>query len=95
MLQYVYAVVFMDFEMPVMGGIESTLRIREREISRNMAQEERQCIVGVTANSSEEMCQQGINAGMNDFTLKPLNMESITRIIRKINTSSMPYRKDS
>jgi CheY-like chemotaxis protein len=79
MQEHMYEIVFMDFEMPVMGGIESTQRIREWESGSCV---NKQYIVGFTASSSEEMRDMAISAGMNDFAFKPLNMELISKIIR-------------
>jgi CheY-like chemotaxis protein len=76
MQEHVYEIVFMDFEMPVMGGIESTQRIREWEAGKHI-NEGRQYIVGITAGSSKEMCEKGMNAGMNDFLYKPLNVDLV------------------
>jgi CheY-like chemotaxis protein len=87
MEQSLYAVVFMDFEMPVMGGIESTMHIGDREMKNRQGNNGKQYIVGITASSSEELCKQGIYAGMNDYAFKPLNTELINKLIQKKNIS--------
>jgi CheY-like chemotaxis protein len=84
MKEHVYEMVFMDFEMPVMGGIEATQRIREWEAGKHI-NEGRQYIVGITAGSSKEMCEKGMNAGMNDFLYKPLNVDLVIADLLKRN----------
>lgn len=47
MLQKEYDYVFMDLSMPIMGGIEATLKFRENELS--LDRENKQCIVMMSA----------------------------------------------
>jgi PAS domain S-box-containing protein len=59
--------VLMDIQMPVMGGIEATQRIR------TLAGRERLPIIAMTANAFEEDRQACITAGMNDHIGKPVD----------------------
>ncbi len=67
--------VFMDVDMPVMDGIETTITIR-RESRRP-----RPIIVALTAFSAESERQKCIEAGMDGFIDKPLTKERLCELI--------------
>lgn len=72
--------VLMDIEMPMMGGIETTLAIRTREMRRSwvMTSELHSTyIIAITADVSSGARDKCIEAGMNDFIAKPLNPEEL------------------
>jgi PAS domain S-box-containing protein len=66
--------VLMDCQMPVMDGFEATLQIRrwETETSRP-----RLPIVALTAGAFEEDRQRCLEAGMDDFLAKPIDIEEL------------------
>jgi two-component system sensor histidine kinase/response regulator len=72
--QHSYDLVLMDMNMPVMGGIDATKFIRE-------SFDVQPVIVALTANSIEGDEQQCIEAGMNDYLTKPINIEALSRIL--------------
>ena len=75
-----YSMVFMDIQMPVMGGIECTINIRKSE-----AEEVRQLpIIAVTANVTAGYQNQCESCGMNGFVKKPLNVEELIEQIKLI-----------
>ena len=68
-----FNIVFMDIQMPVMGGIECTENIRKSE-----HQQIREVpVIAVTANVTREYREQCENCGMNGFVTKPLNVEEL------------------
>ncbi|SDH20287.1 response regulator [Propionivibrio dicarboxylicus] len=71
-----YALVLMDLQMPVMGGVEATREIRRRH-------GDRMPIVAMTANAFNEDRQRCVQAGMNDFVIKPVESEVLIRVARK------------
>jgi len=73
-----YDVVFMDMEMPVMDGLESTRRIRAMEGNTGKVK-----IFAMTANAMEEDMDRCLKAGMDDFLSKPVTLNSLNNILYK------------
>ncbi|MBC6112685.1 ATP-binding protein [Pedobacter fastidiosus] len=76
-----YDIILTDIQMPEMGGIELTQKIRN---SDNMAKR-RIPILGVTANVMQEDRQKYLASGMNELVLKPfLEQELLEKILKFI-----------
>jgi CheY-like chemotaxis protein len=76
--------VLMDVSMPRMNGLESTRLIRDWE--RN--NEQPRCpIIAITANAYSEDREACLDAGMDDFIVKPIMVErlaaSLTKYLRR------------
>ncbi len=73
-----YDLVFMDHMMPVMDGVEATklLRSMEGEYYRDLP------IIALTANAMADACRGFLEAGMNDFVAKPIEMKEICARIK-------------
>lgn len=74
-----YDLIFMDMEMPIMDGLETTRRLRDRTQDNN----ELPIIVAMTANAMQEDKERCFAAGMNDFISKPITVESTKSILKK------------
>jgi len=75
-----YALILMDMQMPVMGGLEATRQIRASVQARQVP------IVAITANAFSEDRDRCLAAGMNDFIAKPFNPENLyTTILKWLN----------
>jgi PAS domain S-box-containing protein len=72
-----FDLVFMDFQMPNMGGLEAT------EIIRTLALPKQPYIVALTGNAFTENVQECYQVGMNDFLSKPLNVEALKKVMRR------------
>ncbi|MFO0576240.1 MAG: ATP-binding protein [Polyangia bacterium] len=67
-----YDAVFMDMQMPGMGGIDAT-----RQIKRLLAGKPQPYIVAMTASAYEEDRSACLEAGMNDFISKPVDVATL------------------
>jgi CheY-like chemotaxis protein len=75
-----YALVFMDLQMPVMGGFETTEIIRS---GQRAARNQHVPIIALTADAFYETRQKVVNHGMNDFVTKPFDQEELySKIVR-------------
>jgi signal transduction histidine kinase/CheY-like chemotaxis protein len=80
--------VLMDFQMPVMDGLEATRRIRayEKQIFENSGKAFHQLIIGVSANSDYEAMEEARAAGIDEFLPKPFTMEAFFAIMKKCSS---------
>lgn len=70
-----YDVILMDINMPKLNGIGTTKRIREFNSSTP--------IIALTAVDVTQLNQQIVQAGLNDYILKPYNKNQLLKIINK------------
>ena len=73
-----YDVVFMDCQMPVMDGYESTAKIRQLEGDKKHT-----TIIAMTANAMDGDFEKCIEAGMDYYISKPINFEIMFSMIEE------------
>ncbi len=78
-----FDVILMDMQMPEMDGLEATRRIR-----REVALAEQPWIIAMTANAMDSDRRLCIEAGMNDFLTKPLNVEALIAALQRCQPQS-------
>jgi len=71
-----YDIVFMDCQMPVMDGYQSTAKIRQLEGCKKQTK-----IIAMTANALDGDRTKCINAGMDNYISKPIDFDVIFKII--------------
>ncbi len=86
-----YDVLLTDIRMPGLNGIELTQRIRqfERGAAEGAVQGSSRphlCIIGLSAHVLEEVAEQCLLAGMDDFISKPVNPDTIIQRMAQIKT---------
>ena len=72
-----YDLILADIQMPIMTGIEATTMIRENPKYLNIP------IIALSAHSSQEDIDEILNAGANDYLVKPVKKEEIIEKIKK------------
>ncbi|KAL3667048.1 hypothetical protein V7S43_007991 [Phytophthora oleae] len=75
-----YDIVLMDCEMPIMNGYESTRNIRVFEKQHKLP---RIPIIGVTAYAMSGDRKKCLDAGMDEFIVKPISKTELRKAIRK------------
>jgi len=81
-----FDVVLMDIMMPVMDGLEATVKIREFEVE-NMI-EKRTPIIALTANTMDNDRDKCISYGMDEFMAKPFDIEKLNSIFNELKIPS-------
>ena len=73
-----FDIIFMDIQMPIMGGIEATKKILSLEKERG---KEHIPIIALTANALEGDREKYLNFGMDEYLSKPINMDRLEEIL--------------
>jgi PAS domain S-box-containing protein len=76
-----FGFILMDMQMPVMDGIEATRRIRELEAGTS-----RTPIVALTANAMMGTLERCLEAGMDDYLTKPLDISRLQDVLDRFMT---------
>lgn len=72
-----FDVIFMDMEMPDMDGLEATRLIRDLERQKGGYTP----IVAMTAHAFNEARQKCLDAGMDDFVSKPIQLDAVSAVL--------------
>lgn len=76
-----FAVIFMDFNMPVVDGLEATAKIVEKIKKTEILEVP---VVGVTAYSDEAEIFKGFAAGMREILRKPVQKEHLLKVLKAL-----------
>jgi len=71
-----YNIIFMDLQMPVMGGVEATRRIRGNFQLKNQP-----AIIAMTGHALTGVKEECRECGMNAFLTKPVSLDDFRRVI--------------
>lgn len=77
--------ILMDMRMPVMGGLEATILLRQQGFAKP--------IIALTANAMSEERKACTDAGCNDFIAKPVDIRKLTEILEKYLETKDPHEK--
>ena len=74
-----FSMILMDIQMPVMDGLSATQLIRQHEKQTGT----HIIIVALSANRAENIRQQCLQAGMDDFVHKPITLDKLGQLLTK------------
>lgn len=77
-----YSLILMDMNMPVMDGFESTIKIREYERKHKLREANIAALTGVTSDTART---QAMDAGVNKYLTKPIQMRELRKLISRVN----------
>ncbi|MCA1742711.1 MAG: response regulator, partial [Desulfovibrionales bacterium] len=85
-----FNVILMDAQMPVMNGIHAKREIRRLEDEKNSSipasQHSRIPIIALTAYAMQGDREKFLEAGMNDYLAKPVDMKDLDKALSRIAT---------
>ena len=74
-----FSMILMDIQMPVMDGLSATQLIRQHEKQTGT----HIIIVALSANRAENIREQCLQAGMDDFVHKPITLDKLGHLLEK------------
>jgi two-component system sensor histidine kinase/response regulator len=74
-----FSMILMDIQMPVMDGLSATQLIRQHEKQTGT----HIIIVALSANRAENIREQCLQAGMDDFVHKPITLDKLGQLLEK------------
>ena len=81
-----FDVIITDYRMPGMSGVELTATIRYEEVLKRRST----CLIlGLTADAQPEEIQRGLEAGMNDCSVKPLGLMALQNKLASLSQQSV------
>ncbi len=81
-----FDVVVMDLQMPVMGGLDAARAIRRREGGGSR----RVPIIALTAHALRGDRERCLEAGMDDYLPKPIDIDQLTAAVERLGTGGVP-----
>ena len=85
LLDHSIDLILMDSQMPVMGGIEATRRIRALPTAKSCVP-----IIGLTGKSDDTDRSEGLGAGMTDYLVKPVSPAQLKEVLQKHLAQDLP-----
>lgn len=77
----IFDIVFMDIQMPILDGIEATKAIRNGTAGNN---NKNVLIIAMTAYAMSGDKEKFLQAGMNDYISKPVDMEKLQALLMRV-----------
>ncbi len=75
-----YDIIFMDIQMPIMGGIQASKYISKFETQQNRKHIP---IIALTANALQGDREKYIKEGMDDYISKPIQIDELKKLLKR------------
>ena len=85
-----FDLITLDVSMPEMDGTEVLKRIRELEIKKEVPLKKRVKIFMVTSNSEKDTVATSVEAGCDDYIVKPFDKEILLAKLKRCGLVSTP-----
>lgn len=85
LLDHAIDLVLMDSQMPVMGGLEATRRIRALPTAKSTIP-----IIGLTGKSEDADRAEALAVGMNDYLVKPVSPSQLKLLLETYLHAAVP-----
>lgn len=72
-----YDIILMDIQMPGMDGLQATQEIRRQEVKHRHT-----IIIAMTAHAMAGDREKYIEAGMDDYISKPINLDILNKVLQ-------------
>ena len=83
-----YNIIFMDYMMPEMDGIETLHHIKEHPSVKS-------AVVALTADATDGSREKFLTAGFDEYVSKPINKDSLNQVIDKmLNKQSLEFKDE-
>ncbi len=79
-----FDLITLDIEMPEMDGTTVLVNIRKIETEKDVSAEKKVKILMVTAQSDKDSVVKSLQAGCNDYIVKPFDMETVNVKLQKM-----------
>ncbi len=82
-----YDLVLMDIQMPVLDGVAATRAVRQGKAGNNSR---KLPIVALTAYAMSGDRERFLDAGMDDYLAKPVEIEELKKVLGRVTTDATP-----
>lgn len=79
-----FTLITLDISMPEMDGTETLLKLRDMEVSNQVPTENRAKVMMVTARSDISTVVTSIQAGCDDYIVKPFDADTVSKKLTKL-----------
>lgn len=83
-LDELFHLIILDVEMPGMNGTQALLEIRKIEKQFKVSKHLRSKVLMVTSHSDKDTVMSSIQAGCDDYIVKPFNKEGVEKKLNKL-----------
>ena len=78
-----FKLIFMDYQMPIMDGVESAKEILKLKMGSEDVEGRKISIIGCTAFTTKKEVENFLNAGLKDVIFKPLNKQIVGNVLHE------------